>query len=154
MGQDRVIGLHNRLPWHMPADMRWFRKNTLGKTILMGRKTFESFGSKPLAERKNIVISREPDYQAKGCEVYTSIDQAVNSLSDTEELMVIGGANIYTQMLPQAQRLYLTYIQGDFQGDSFFPQFDESEWRIHFVEEHQKDEKNPYDYCFVILERL
>lgn len=149
---DRVIGIENRLPWRLPADMRWFRQHTLGKTIVMGRKTFESLDGRPLPDRRNVVVTSDRGFAADSVEVAHDID-AVLALASEGELMVIGGASFYEQMLPQAERLYLTYVHADIQGDAWFPRFDASEWREVQREDHRADEKNPYDYSFVILER-
>jgi len=153
MTDDRVIGIENRLPWKLPADMKWFRQHTLGKPIVMGRKTFESFGAKPLPERMNIVITRDRDYRAEGAVVVHDIDEALAAAGDAEEVMIIGGASFYEQMLPRADRLYLTFVHADVEGDAWFPEFDRCQWREVFREDHEADEKNPYAYSFVILER-
>ena len=153
MTDDRVIGIRNRLPWKLPADMRWFRRHTLGKPIVMGRKTFESFGAKPLPERLNIVITRDPAYRAEGAVVVHDIDAALQAAGEAEEVMIIGGASFYEQMLPRAHRLYLTFVHADIQGDAWFPEFDSTAWRAIHREDHPADEKNPYPYSFVILER-
>ena len=154
MTDDRVIGIENRLPWKLPADMKWFRQHTLGKPIVMGRKTFESFGSKPLPERLNIVITRDRNYRAEGAVVVHDIDEALAAAGDAEEVMIIGGASFYEQMLPRADRLYLTFVHADVKGDAWFPEFDRSQWREVFREDHEADEKNPYGCRFVILERV
>lgn len=149
----RVIGIRNSLPWHLPADMQWFRRHTLGKPIVMGRKTFESFGSKPLPKRTNIVITRDPGYRAEGAIVVTSIDQAIEAAGDAEEIMIIGGASFYEQMLPRADRLYLTWVEAELEGDAWFPEFDPGQWREIEHIHHPADEKNPYPHDYVILER-
>jgi len=153
MTDDRVIGIGNRLPWKLPADMRWFRRHTLGKPIVMGRKTFESFGAKPLPERLNIVITRDPDYRAEGAVVVHDIDAALRAAGEADEVLIIGGASFYEQMLPRADRLYLTFVHADIEGDAWFPEFDPSAWHEIHREDHPADEKNPYPYSFVILER-
>ncbi len=152
MTHDRVIGIENRLPWKLPADMRWFRRHTLGKPIVMGRKTFESFGAKPLPDRLNIVITRDPGYRAEGAVVVHSIDQALTAAGEAEEVMIIGGASFYEQMLPRADRLYLTFVDADIEGDAWFPEFDAAQWQEVYREEHPADEKNPHACRFVILE--
>jgi dihydrofolate reductase len=153
MADNRVIGIENRLPWKLPADMQWFRKHTLGKPIVMGRLTFESFGAKPLPGRRNLIISRDANYQTEGIEVYPSLEAALNAARDAEEVMIIGGASVYTQALPLAHRLYMTLVHSDVKGDAWFPDFPLNEW--HEVERHNyvADEKNPHPYSFVILER-
>jgi len=154
MAEERVIGIENRLPWRLPADMKWFRKHTLGKPVVMGRKTFESFGSKPLPDRLNIVITRDPDYQAPGAVVVHDIDQAIVAAGDVEEIMIIGGASFYEQMLPRADRLYLTFVHTHVVGDAWFPAYAESQWRELERHDQAADEKNPYPHSFCIYERI
>ena len=153
MSDDRVIGINNKLPWKLPADMRWFRRHTLGKPVVMGRKTFESFGAKPLPERHNIIVTHEPGYLAEGAQVVSSIDAAVTAAGLVDEIMVIGGAALYQQMLPCSDRLYLTKVHGSFVGDSWFPEFDRSEWKGVEKYDFDADEKNPWPYSFCILDR-
>ena len=152
MDENRLIGQGNRLPWRLPADMKHFRRHTLGKPVLMGRKTYESIG-KPLPKRTNIILTRDPDYQAEGCVVTHSIEEAFGTASGCEEIMVIGGASIYELFLPSVDRLYLTYIHDRFEGDVYFPPFDIADW--HEVErvDCQPDEKNPHPYSFLFLHR-
>lgn len=148
MAHDRVIGLDNQMPWHLPADLAHFKRVTLGKPVLMGRKTFESIG-RPLPGRRNLVISRNPDYRADGVEVIDSVDAALALLgNDVAELMVIGGGHLYGQLLPRADRLYLTRIDLAVEGDTRFPAFDEGDWSCIERESHQPDEKNPHSYRF------
>lgn len=153
MDEARVIGIENRLPWKLSADMKWFREQTLGKPIVMGRKTFESFGAKPLPGRKNIVLSRDADFQAEGIHVVSSIDEALAAAGDVDEVMIIGGASFYEQMLPRADRLYVTLVHTMVNGDAWFPEVDFSQWREVFREDHEADEKNQYPFSFLILER-
>ncbi|MEV3821011.1 type 3 dihydrofolate reductase [Aeromonas dhakensis] len=154
MAHDRVIGLDNQMPWHLPADLAHFKRVTLGKPVLMGRKTFESIG-RPLPGRRNLVISRNPDYRADGVEVIDSVDAALALLagSDVAELMVIGGGHLYGQLLPRADRLYLTRIDLAVEGDTCFPAFDEGDWSCIERESHQPDEKNPHPYRFETWQR-
>jgi dihydrofolate reductase len=154
MAQDRVIGLDNQMPWHLPADLAHFKRVTLGKPVLMGRKTFESIG-RPLPGRRNLVISRNPDYRADGVEVIDSVEAALALLADSDvaELMVIGGGHLYGQLLPRADRLYLTRIDLAVEGDTRFPAFDEGDWSCIERELHQPDEKNPHLYCFETWQR-
>jgi dihydrofolate reductase len=154
MEDNRLIGVENRLPWKLPADMKWFRRHTLGKTIVMGRKTFESFGRKPLPERTNIVVTRDERYQAPGAVVVHSIDEALQVASGQPEIFIIGGASFYEQMLPRADRLYITQVHGTFTGDAWFPSFDMSRWRRVTSEESRVDEKNAYACTFTIFERI
>jgi dihydrofolate reductase len=153
MAKNRVIGINNQLPWKLPADMRWFRQHTLGKAIVMGRKTFESFGGKPLPDRHNIVMTRDKNYCAKGATVVHSIDEAMAVAGNVDELMIIGGASFYEQMLPSADRIYLTLVDMEPQGDAWFPAYDETDWQEVERHDHQPDDKNPCACSFVILER-
>ncbi len=154
MSRNRVIGAGNRIPWHLPEDFKWFKKMTTGQVVIMGRKTFESIG-RPLPGRRNLVISRNPDYRADGVEVIDSVDAALALLagSDVAELMVIGGGHLYGQLLPRADRLYLTRIDLAVEGDTRFPAFDENDWSCIEREPHQSDEKNPHSYCFETWQR-
>lgn len=153
MTDDRVIGINNSLPWKLPSDMKWFRQHTLGKPILMGRKTFESFGARPLPERTNIVVTRDQVYQAEGAVVVHSIDEALQAAGDVDEIMIIGGASFYQQMLPQARRLYLTRVHAKVAGDAWFPEFDQSQWRQVERIDCEADERNACAHSFIILER-
>lgn len=153
MARNRVIGRDNRLPWHLPADLRHFKALTWGKPVLMGRRTCASIG-KPLPGRTNIVVSRDPGFRAPGVTVVRSIDEGLAAAADAPELMVIGGASLYRALLPKAGRIYLTVIAADFEGDTWFPELPEGQWREVEREEHAPDEKNPYPYCFLRLERV
>lgn len=154
MAHDRVIGKDNQMPWHLPADLAHFKRVTLGKPVLMGRKTFESIG-RPLPGRRNLVISRNPDYQAEGIEVVGSVEAALALLAgcSVEELMVIGGGHLYAEMLPSADCLYLTRIDLAVEGDTRFPAFDDGQWQRVDCESHPADEKNPHPYSFEIWQR-
>ncbi|ELI6432197.1 type 3 dihydrofolate reductase [Aeromonas salmonicida subsp. salmonicida] len=155
MAHDRVIGLDNQMPWHLPADLAHFKRVTLGKPVLMGRKTFESIG-RPLPGRRNLVISRNPDYQADGVEVVDSVEAALALLAsagNVDELMVIGGGHLYGQLLPRAESLYLTRIDLAVAGDTRFPAFEEDGWHCVEREPHEPDEKNPHPYCFETWQR-
>ncbi|MEM0550621.1 MULTISPECIES: type 3 dihydrofolate reductase [Aeromonas] len=149
MAHDRVIGKDNQMPWHMPADLAHFKRVTLGKPVLMGRKTFESIG-RPLPGRRNLVISRNPEYQADGIEVVGSVEAALALLADNEvaEVMVIGGGHLYAELLPKADCLYLTRIELEVEGDTRFPAFADEQWLCVEREVHQADEKNPHPYRF------
>ena len=149
MAHDRVIGKDNQMPWHLPADLAHFKRVTLGKPVLMGRKTFESIG-RPLPGRRNLVLSRNPGYQAEGIEVVDSVEAALALLvsSAVEELMVIGGGHLYAEMLPSADRLSLTQIDLAVEGDTRFPAFDDGQWQRIDCESHPADEKNPHPYSF------
>ena len=152
MDDNHLIGKGNGLPWHLPADLAFFKKITTGNSILMGRKTYDSIG-KPLSNRRNIVITRNPDILILGCEVVDSIEKALSITQDEEEVMVIGGANLFEQLLPDVSRLYITHIEGEFEGDTYFPHYDENDWLEVSCESHQPDEKNKYAYHFSILDR-
>ncbi len=152
MTDDRVIGVENRLPWQLPADMQWFRRHTLGKPVVMGRKTYESIG-KPLPERTNIVVTGDPAYRAPGCRVVHSIDEAIAAADGANELMVIGGASFYEQMLPRADRLYLTVVHADIAGDAWFPPVEAADWQEVERQERAADERNAYALTFRVLAR-
>jgi len=153
MDRHRLIGNKNALPWKLPADMQWFRKQTMGKPILMGRKTFESIG-RPLPGRVNLVLSRQIDLNIAGCIVVKNLIEAKAAVPNSDEIMVIGGAEIYTLLLPDADRLYITHIEDSFEGDAWFPGFNTAEWQRSFHEAHPEDEKNTSPYHFEIWERL
>lgn len=154
MAKDRVIGANNTMPWHLPADLGHFKRTTLGKPVVMGRKTFESIG-KALPGRLNIVISRDPAYALSDAVVVGSCEAAVEAAGDVDELMVIGGGTIYSHFLPLCQRLYLTEIDLQVAGDTYFPDYnEEANWQVIDSEGHTADEKNPYDYKFITLERM
>ena len=151
MAQQRVIGHDNQMPWYLPADLAWFKRNTLHKPVIMGRKTFESIG-RPLPTRENIVLSHYPGSN-KNVSWVRSIDEALYKVDTASEVMVIGGGHLYSVFLPLAHRLYLTHIDLNIAGDTFFPDYTLFNWQILFDEFHQADEKNPYHYQFQILER-
>ena len=153
MAENHVIGRNNQLPWRLPADLKRFKALTMGKPIVMGRKTWESLG-RPLPGRTNIVITRDIGYQAEGCVVVHSIDQALEVAAGSDEVMVIGGAKLYQQMLDRADRLYLTLVKSDVEGDTWFPEFDLTQWHEVQREAHSRDDKNEFDYEFVLLERV
>ncbi len=153
MTNDRVIGIENRLPWSLPADMQWFRRHTLGKPVIMGRKTFQSIG-RPLPKRTNIVVTGDASFAAEGCSVVHSIDAALKAAEPAEEVMVLGGASFYQQMLPRADRLYLTEVHAAFKGDAWFPSIAPSDWREIEREERPADPDNPHPMTFRILERI
>ncbi len=153
MAANRVIGCKNRLPWHLPADLRHFRQMTLGKPVLMGRKTHESIG-RALPERTNIVVTRDDAYTAPGCIVVHSIESALKAAGEREEVMVIGGTDLYWQLLPRAGRICLTLIHAKFEGDARFPELDEREWREVERVDCEPDEKNAWPYSFIRLDRV
>ena len=153
MAQNGVIGIENRLPWHMPADLKRFKDLTSGHFIIMGRKTFESF-PRPLPNRRHIIVTRDPGFLAPQgcCEVAHSVDAALAKASGEEEVFVIGGASLYAQTLPRADRLYVTLLHARIEGDASFPSFDWQAWKETAREDHAPDEKNPYPYSFLVLE--
>ncbi|MCA1804849.1 MAG: type 3 dihydrofolate reductase [Xanthomonadaceae bacterium] len=151
MARNGVIGKDNQLPWRLPADLRHFKAVTMGKPIIMGRKTFDSIG-RPLPGRTNIVVTRDSAYQAEGCLVAHSIEAALAAAGDVEEVMIIGGADFYRQLLPRADRIYLTLIDAEIEGDTRFPELDAARWRERSREQHAPDEQNPYPYSFIVLE--
>ena len=148
MSENRVIGIDNRLPWKLPADMRWFRQHTLGKPIIMGRKTYQSFGGKALPQRPNIILSRDTTFSANDAQVCPSIDSALAACANHDEAMVIGGANLYAQFLPRADRLYVTLVHARFDGDAFFPEFDINNWSLLEQIDHAADDKHAHAYSF------
>ncbi|KAB0481109.1 type 3 dihydrofolate reductase [Vibrio sp. IB15] len=151
MANNRVIGKDNQMPWHLPADFAWFKRSTMGKPVVMGRKTYDSIG-RPLPGRLNIVISRDANLEIEGVTTVTSIEKALGLVSDVEEVMIIGGGSIYESCLPKADKLYLTYIDFDVDGDTQFPDWGEG-WKQSFHDMYQADEKNKHNMEFVILER-
>ncbi|GAB1260714.1 type 3 dihydrofolate reductase [Aurantivibrio plasticivorans] len=158
MADQRVIGGGNKLLWQLPEDLKFFKRTTLGKPVIMGRKTYESIG-RPLPERTNIVVTRQSDWDADGVTVVHSVDDALSLASDLpliegrEEVMVIGGAQIYKEALPLVQRMYLTRVDAQFDGDAFFPDFNNDEWNEVECLDHRSDSRNPYNYSFITLER-
>ncbi|WP_176701035.1 MULTISPECIES: type 3 dihydrofolate reductase [unclassified Gilliamella] len=158
MAHNRVIGLNNQMPWHLPADLAWFKQNTLNKPVIMGRKTFESIG-KPLPNRKNIIVTRRADIKVEvdsNVSWVRSTDEAIllAKAQCAQEAFIIGGGNIYDQVLPLVNRLYLTHIDAKLQGDTYFPEYLSKQWQTIFQDYHQADNKNPYNYKFEILERI
>ncbi len=152
MDKNRLIGKDNALPWHLPADMQWFRKQTMDKPILMGRKTFESIG-KPLPGRTNMILTRQQGLRIEGCVVVPSLAAAKAAVPQADEIMVIGGAEVYALLLPEADKLYITHIDESFEGDAWFPEVDFQAWILSHAEHHHADEKNKYDYRFEIWQR-
>ena len=153
MASNRVIGINNQMPWHLSADLKKFKKITMGSPILMGRKTYESIG-RPLPGRTNVIISRNPDYRQAGCLVFTDIDRAiVHCCQNHDEIFFIGGSDLYQTMLPRAKTIYLTAIKKEFAGDSFFPEIDSAEWTEVEREDIDDDPDVPFSYSFLKLER-
>ncbi len=159
IGRNGVIGSKNSLPWNLPADLEYFKKQTLNKPIVMGAKTFESIG-RALSGRLNIVLSLSADYLAKGCLVATSIKQAIDLAAKSDmgqksgELMVCGGRSVYEQFLILADKMYLTFVEGDFDGDVYFPDYDPKQWQEAKRTFRAADEQNLYNLTFVIFEKI
>jgi len=156
--KNRLIGNGPHIPWKLPADLKHFREMTIGKPVVMGRKTFETL-PRPLAKRKNIILTRNKNYKApKGCLVAHSVEDIITTINemyddDSTELMICGGAPIYAAFLPHATRLYLTQIHATFEGDVYFPEFDWNAWQESERTDCEPDEKNPYQYSFLVLEK-
>jgi dihydrofolate reductase len=153
MAKNRTIGFENDMPWHLPDDLKFFKAMTTGKPVIMGRKTFESIGSKPLPNRPNYVISRQNDYTAPGAAVFPSVEAVLAELTEADEVIIMGGGQLYSQMLPKADKLYLTLIDAEIDGDTFFPDWRKMEWNVLSREHHSKDERHNYAFDFVTLER-
>jgi len=151
---NQVIGINNQLPWHLPADLKYFKKLTTGHTVLMGRKTYESIG-RPLPNRENVVVTRSKDFQAEGIVVKYSIEEALQYCKDKEQVFVIGGEEIFRQMMDAVHTIYLTVVHTTIEnGDAFFPAPDSVVWEKTNTEFHEKDEKNLFDYTFETYERI
>ena len=149
---NNVIGVRGELPWRLPADLKRFKAITMGKPIVMGRLTWESIG-RALPGRHNIVISRQSGFAAEGCTVAGSPEAAIEAAGDVPEIMVIGGGHIYTQFLPLADRIYLTRVHAEVEGDAFFPEVDEREWDAVASEAHEADDAGAPPHTFLTLER-
>ncbi|MGI8383691.1 dihydrofolate reductase [Robertmurraya sp. P23] len=150
MDENRAIGRNNQLPWHLPEDLKYFKKVTMGKPIAMGRKTYDSIG-RPLPGRENIVITRSQGVTIEGCTVIHDVKDLLKR--DDEELFVIGGAEIFKEIIPFVDRLYVTEIREEFEADTFFPEYNLSDWELIESTPGMKDEKNPYNYEFLVYQR-
>jgi len=153
MATNRTIGINKQMPWHLSADLKQFKKITMGHPIIMGRKTFESIG-RPLPGRQNIVISRDISYQQDGCLVFNDLDAAVQHCADQEEVFVIGGATLYAVTLERADRLYITQINQAFEGDTWFPEIDAADWREVKREDINDDASVDFKYSFISYDRI
>ncbi|AWK40558.1 type 3 dihydrofolate reductase [Photorhabdus laumondii subsp. laumondii] len=151
LAMDRVIGMENKMPWNLPGDLAWFKRNTLNKPVIMGRVTYESIGH-PLPGRLNIVLSNQPGNDERVTWV-SSVDEALAVAGDAEEVMVMGGGKVYDQFISRASRMYLTHIDAEVIGDTHFPDYEPDEWDSEFTEYHDADELNSHSYCFEILQR-
>lgn len=152
MDRNRGIGLNNQLPWRLPADLAFVKKTTLGHTLLMGRKTYESIG-KPLPGRTNVILTQNKDFAAPDCIIVYSVEEAIARYFK-EELFIFGGAEIYRLFMPHVEKMHITYIDHEFEVDTFFPEINLAEWELVSNEKGIKDEKNPYDYYFQTYERI
>jgi dihydrofolate reductase len=153
MDDTGAIGKNNNLPWHLPEDLKFFKRVTMGHPIAMGRKTYESIG-RPLPGRENVIITRNPAYTCEGCTVFYSVSDFIAWCERSmDEIFVIGGAEIFKETFEFADRLYITHIHHEFSGDTFFPEFAQSDWEIKSRTQGIKDEKNPYHYEFCLYER-
>jgi dihydrofolate reductase len=152
MAKRRLIGYNNALPWYLPADLKHFRAITMGKPIIMGRKTYESIG-RPLPGRLNIVLSRNAKLSLPGCQVLHDFDELLAFTQAYEESVVIGGSSVYKLLLPMVQRLYVTWVDGEFQGDSYFPDYQAEKWQEIERQDFPADNLNLYPYSFRVLNR-
>ncbi len=152
MDRNRVIGANGGLPWHLPADMRHFVQTTRGKPVIMGRRNYEDIGG-ALPNRHNVILTRDPSYPATGCTVATKATEAIAAAGSADEIMVIGGEQIYRLFLPESQRLYLTYVDAAIGGDTYFPALAVDEWHETKREHRRPDDRNGYAMTFVTLER-
>jgi dihydrofolate reductase len=158
MAQNRVIGRNNKLPWYLPNDLKYFKQVTMGLPIVMGRKTYESIG-KPLPGRTNIVVTRNESWSMDGVKVVHSLEQAfelaasIAEIDGRDEVMIIGGDQLYQSALPLVDRIYLTEVHAEVEGDAYFPDFDRDHWNVVGCEDFAAEDPNPYDYSFVVLDR-
>ena len=150
--ENNAIGINNQMPWHLPNDFKYFKRNTIAHSVLMGRKTFDAIG-KALPDRRNIVITRNADFQGEDIDVANSIQEALLYCRDEREVFIIGGANIYQQALPLANKVLLTRVHTTIQGDAFFPELSPEEWDLVSSEAHQADDKHAFDYTFEVYNR-
>lgn len=155
MDDNRLIGRDNDLPWRLPDDMRWFRERTMGKPCIMGRKTYDSLPARfrPLPGRLNIVVTRNPGYEAPGALVAHSIEDALPAAGEVDEIIIVGGSALFKKLMPVVDRLYLTRVHGVAEGDVYFPEYNAGEWRELFREEHPADERHAYAFTWTVLDR-
>ena len=152
VAENGVIGAKDALPWHLPTDMKHFKALTSGHTIIMGRRTFETL-RRPLPNRRNVVLTRDRAYQARGAFVVHDFDEALSLAPEHDEVFVVGGSEIYEQAMPRAGRLYLTIVHAEFEGDTFFPKFTEADWILKEDIHNEADEKHSYSFSFRLYER-
>lgn len=153
MAENRVIGRDNQVPWHLPADLKHFKQLTTGHTLIMGRRTFDSIGRRPLPRRRTIVLTHDPTYRPEGVDLADSFEAALALAGEEGEVFVVGGADVYRLALPIAGRMYLTIIHAVVEGDIRFPEFAPSEWRLVFEERHPTDARHRYPFTFRFYER-
>ncbi|MCA9523688.1 MAG: dihydrofolate reductase [Myxococcales bacterium] len=153
VARNGAIGKGNDLPWHIPEDLRHFKRTTRGCPVVMGRRTYESVGE-PLPRRRNVVISRRPDFRAPGCDVFTSLEAALTALADEAEVFVVGGTGIYRAALPYAARMIITHIDASFDADTFFPDVDWSAWSMTEERRFEATDERPLAFSFVTYERV
>ena len=153
MASNRAIGLDGQMPWHLSADLKHFKQVTMGAPIIMGRKTFDAIG-RPLPGRRNLVVSRNPDYSPSGCEVFADINSALQACADLDEVFIIGGATLYQALLPYADYLYLTEIHQTFEADTLFPDFDRQVWQEVARQDIDNDTNVDFSYSFLKLANL
>jgi dihydrofolate reductase len=152
VSRNNVIGSEGALPWHLPDDLGHFKRLTTGKPVIMGRRTFESIG-RPLPDRRNIVMTRQANYAAEGCEVVSSMNEALELVHGTDEVMIIGGGLVYRDFLSHADRIYLTRVQADVEGDTHFPEIDEAAWQLVRSQHHAADDRHVYEFDLLVFER-
>lgn len=149
LSENRVIGSQGKIPWHLPEDLKYFKRMTLGKPVIMGRKTYEAMGG-ALSGRDNIIITKQPNYVATNCTITPTLESAISACCQVDEIMIIGGGQIYQQALPLAQRLYLTIIHQHVTGDTYFPEWETTNWHTVHCEKHLSD---GFEYSFITLDR-
>lgn len=149
MAKNRMIGKDNQMPWHLPDDLKYFKAQTLNKPVIMGRKTFESIGARPLPNRPNLVVSRNADFQADGIQVFDSVESAISAVRDADEVVIMGGAQIYAQWLEKVDRLLITEVDAAPQGDAFFPAIDHQAWCEVSRQHHPADAQHLFAFDFV-----
>jgi len=154
VAQNGAIGKNNDLLWHIPADLKRFKKLTLGHTIIMGKRTYQSLPIKPLSNRRSVVITDDPDDRFEGCLMVSSIEESLKFCNPSEETFIIGGASVYRQFLPLADRLYLTKVHKDIEGDVFFPVVNNNNWKLVSEENFPPDDKNDFSFSFLIYDRI
>lgn len=155
MSKERAIGANNQMLWHLPKELAHFKRTTLNKTVLMGRKTFESIGSKPLPNRRNVILTRQADLEIEGCEIIHSVEEALQKYGQDGELMITGGAEIYQLFMPIVDRIYITKVDVNIaNADAYFPEINENEFQLISSERVDNDEKNKYSFTICIYDRV